>query len=66
MTATLEMTQHHHATQMTDMKAVGSRVNTEISRCHTLLKQFVCTGIIVWTMPRQVSSSIKSIYLYCI
>ena len=44
MTATLEMTQHHHSAEMADMEAVGGGVDTEVSGSHLFLKLLVGAG----------------------
>ena len=38
VTATLEMTQHHHTTQVTDMQRISRRINTQIS-CYLFFSQ---------------------------
>ena len=43
VTTTLQVTQHHDSTKVTDMKRVCGRVSTKISRHHVGVEVFLCT-----------------------
>ena len=44
VSATLEMTEHHHSAEMAYVKGVSRRVYAEVSCCHLFLELFVSAG----------------------
>ncbi len=71
MAATLEVAEHHHTAEVADVETVGGRVNAEVGSGHAFFSCSSVPGMTVWIMPRQVSSSMKSImliedYFFCL
>ena len=42
MAAPLEVAEHHHTAEVSDVQGVGRGVDAHVSRCHALRKHFFC------------------------
>ena len=64
VTGLLEVAEHHHAAEVSDVQGVGGRVNADVGSCHPFGKHFVCSGHHLMQYAAPFQSSTKFIVLW--
>ena len=67
VTGLLEVAEHHHAAEVSDVQGVGGRVNADVGSCHPFGKHFVCSGhhLMQHAAPFQFFYKIHSLMVSC-
>ena len=67
VSCTLQVAEHHHATEVADMERIGGRVNAHIGRYHAFVKEFFCSGhhLVEHTAPFQFFYKIHILVFFC-
>ena len=67
MSSALEVTEHHHADQVSDMQRIGCGINADVGRGHALLQTFFRSGhhVVDHAPPSQFFYKVHRVWFMC-